>query len=146
VEKNEYTTVCGVSKDKTPTYAVCDNIEQSDDVPRYRKKAASKGLKRSNHKHQYEPCLLEFDKPPNPYTGKSEGTITIFRSYCILCGKVGAPDLQRWFLSPTKNYLWPTGFTDEAKLQLCPETRTIRLFRVKDGYFTKYVPISDDVK
>lgn len=114
---------------------ICD----SGDIPPYRKKAGNKGLRRSKHKHQYEPCLLElYELSP---TGKPEDIPIIFKSYCRCCGKIGDVDVARWYNPPKRNFLWPSGYTEEALKELDPKTRTIPLFRV-EGYFDKFVNLS----
>jgi len=143
MNRNKYCQMCG----EPLTICKCEkmsplcNDTESSDIPRHRKKAQPKGLKRSNHKHIYEPCLLEYDWAPNPSTSKSEGTIVVFRSYCTLCGKLGDVDVSRWFVPPEKNYIWPKGYTEAAKKELDPATRTIPLFKVENGIFTKFVEL-----
>jgi len=54
------------------------NISNYDDelIPRHRKKS-KKTVKKSNHKHEYVPCLVMWDKH------LSSGT------RCYICGKIG---------------------------------------------------------
>ncbi len=51
--------------------------------PRYRKKKKPMKIKRSDHKHVYEPCLFKVKKWDNlnvkPFYGGS---------YCIICGRI----------------------------------------------------------
>lgn len=54
-------------------------MDNYDEIPKYRKKkpSKSKSANKSDHKHQYEDCLL-VDKENHPH--KAE--------YCQICGKI----------------------------------------------------------
>ena len=61
---------------------------QENESPKYRKQKeskVSKSKKKSNHKHQYEECLVQcqFD-----FLGDNN-IFTSLRSYCTICGKLG---------------------------------------------------------
>ncbi len=108
-------------------------IDISDDVPKYKKKSKTKPPKKIDHKHTYEPCLIEF---PEQYYLKEHNrngkTHFQFASYCTICGKVGHIDRDRWY-KDTKcregNRSWiKVDFSEEAERELNPETRTLPVF------------------
>ena len=138
---------CGhhLNPDPDAKTAYCPVCDDEVDVPRYRKKSMKTGLKRSKHKHQYEPCLLELDNFPDFKTGRVEGTHIAFQSYCTVCGKIGDCDVGRWFVNRiTPFYEWISeGYTEEAERELDPATRTLPLFRVYDKYFPKFVELKE---
>lgn len=49
--------------------------------PRYKKKKKKVRIKKSNHKHHYEPCLFKIN---NFFGEKSMGA----GSYCVICGRI----------------------------------------------------------
>ena len=56
-----------------------DTMDNYNEIPKYRKKkpSKSKSASKSDHKHQYDDCLL-IDEENRPH--KAE--------YCIICGKI----------------------------------------------------------
>ena len=120
-------------------------IDISDDIPKYKKKSANKPPKKTKHKHTYEQCLIEY---PEQYYLKEHNrngkTQLHFASYCPICGKVNIADIKRWYVD-TKHSdgvrSWiEVDYTDEAKQELNPETRTLPVFH-GDSWLPKFVDI-----
>lgn len=113
-----------------------------DEVTPYKKKTQSKPPKKARHKHDYQPCIFEYDGirldkahgfVPSPDTG--------FGSYCTICGKIGASNHDRWSRWVPVNG-GPAGhseYTEEAQIELNPETRTLPTFRIEDIWSQKFV-------
>lgn len=53
------------------------------EIPKYKKKSSTKHTSRSDHKHNYDDCLL-VDNENRPYKA----------NYCVVCGKI--KDLKFW--------------------------------------------------
>lgn len=116
-----------------------------DEVPRYRKRSQKKPPKKSDHKHVFEPCVVEY--PQDWYvkehlrSGEKKAAIS---SYCPICGKIGSIDIERWWTRETimfGNYACFQSIpTEEAELELNPETRTLPTFTC-DNFFQKFVDI-----
>lgn len=57
------------------------------EIPKYLKQKESnisKANKKSNHKHHYEECLIQYDS-----SIRKGHIITSLSSYCTICGKMG---------------------------------------------------------
>lgn len=116
---------------------MCDNEETP-----YKKKMRRKPSKKARHKHDYQPCVFEYDGirldkahgfVPSPNMG--------FGSYCTICGKIGGSDHDRWSRWVPVNG-GPAGhseYTEEAQIELNPETRTLPTFRVEDIWSQKFI-------
>ena len=125
------------------------NASIPDDIPKYRKKSTAKSPAKADHKHVYEPCLLEqlelwYCKP---HERQSNKTLLKFSSYCPICGKVGEADRDRWWTTVKKNngmfsYLEKVR-TEEAERELNPATRTLPVFYIGDEWNPKYVKIEE---
>lgn len=113
-----------------------------DEVTPYKKKTRRKPPKKAKHKHDYQPCIFEYDGirldkahgfVPNPNTG--------FGSYCTICGKIGDSDHNRWTRWVPING-GPAGhseYTEAAQIELNPETRTLPTFRIDNIWSQKFV-------
>lgn len=118
-----------------------------DEVPRYRKKSQKKPPKKSDHKHVFEPCVLEYPQDwflkEHLRNGEKKAAIS---SYCPMCGKIGNIDIERWWTRESimvGNFpCWNSIPTEEAELELNPETRTLPTFMC-DGIFQKFVNIEE---
>lgn len=116
------------------------------EVARYKKKSTGSGLKKSNHKHIYEPCVLAYpcdwwNKGPL-FLRKMNRTI---RGYCPVCGKLGdIKDKSRWYREAHKTLggylIYETVLTEEGEREMNPRTRTLPYFEVAD-LFIKFVEI-----
>lgn len=124
-------------------------IEQ-ESLP-YKKKSQAKPPKKSKHKHEYEPCVLEFNglrisKEHGVVYDKPEARIG---AYCPVCGKLGPlENPERWYQSrerqhPIFHRVFEQVMTDECRRELNSETRTLPTFWVDDPYFTKGVEVGD---
>lgn len=118
-------------------------MDHFDDVVRYKKRSKSKPPKKADHKHRYEPCVLEYNFP---YGGdlRVRGFEPVRRcridGYCPVCGKVGAVSMERWYDSPGWGY--KQTLSDDAKRELDPSTRTLPTFDVGDDWvFPEFVQL-----
>ena len=119
-------------------------MDYQEDVAKYRKKSQKKTPKKSKHKHDYQPCVLQYsrDEFDKAHGFTPTGIKEIIGSYCPVCGKIGDVDWPAWFI-----WKWSVNGnggnsvpTEEALRQLNPETRTIPTFWAGD-MFAKYVEI-----
>ena len=63
------------------------NNQFNNEIPKYLKQKesnVSKAKKKSNHKHQYEECLIQCNS-----SIRKGRIITSLHSYCTICGKIG---------------------------------------------------------
>lgn len=122
-----------------------------DSMVRYRKKSKRRPSAKSKHKHEFQPCVFEyedimFDRAHGfinrPEHGFSMG------GYCSICGKIGATD-HIWTsaipIRPNSSVVHIIG-TKEAKRELDPATRTLPTFFLKDRWFQKYVDLNEKGK
>lgn len=101
-----------------------------NDVARYKKKSARKVPAKSNHKHSFQPCILDsYGVEYSREIGFYQVPELSVGTYCSICGKLH----NRWF----------GGYTDEERKQLNPASRTWPMFHVEDMIRTKYVNIED---
>lgn len=118
-----------------------------NDIPKYRKKSTARPPAKAKHKHVYTACLLEYptDWWNKPHERKRYVPHLQFASYCPECGKISEHDRKRWFVTVEKTFengrkYYESVFTEEAKRELNPSTRTLPLFKV-GGPFTRTVEI-----
>lgn len=106
----------------------------ANEVMRYRKKSARKTPAKSNHKHSFQPCVIETRGVKFSHDrGFYEGEGIAISSYCPICGKLGSRRLSILF----------GDYTAEERKQLNPVSRTWPTFRVEDTIRAKYVNIED---
>lgn len=120
----------------------------NDEAAPYRKKARHNAPKKSKHKHKYQPCVFEYD---GVQLDKAHGFIpkkeTGFGSYCTVCGKIGGSTSEKWTRWVPLNG-GPAGrseYTDEAKVELNPATRTLPTFRIDDIFSQKFISVGTGV-
>lgn len=69
-----------------------------NDIPRYKKKSKTKSSKKSDHQHNFIPCIAEFPEEwflkPHLRNGNCK---RVPRLYCPLCGKLKCAD-DDWVL------------------------------------------------
>lgn len=99
------------------------------DTPRYRKRAKHASPKKSNHKHDFHPCVYE-------YPSSTQATKTTIGTYCPICGKIGRVFDSDQCVRPL-NY--PPTYTEAAKKELDPATRTLPTFPLEDPFRQKYI-------
>lgn len=117
-----------------------------EEITPHRKRSQRKSPKKTDHKHDYQPCVfeydsLEFDKAHGLVPGKIK---TGFGMYCTICGKIGGDGLARWTRWVTVNG-GPAGhseYTEEAEAELNPETRTLPTFRINDMWMQRFVDLN----
>jgi len=114
-----------------------------EEIQRHRKKSQTKPPKKSNHKHIYEPCVIEYpDDWYNKPHGQNGKRRVNFYGYCPICGKVGPTDQTRWWkdihIKVGKTLALQEAPTEEGERELNPETRTLPTF-FSDDPFPKFV-------
>lgn len=121
--------------------APCDR-----DNLKYRKKSRRKSPKKANHKHEFQPCVFEYEGVEfNSIHGiipTSEHQFSM-GGYCRICGKIGDTSHQWTRLVNVKpdSCAVRVEDTEEAKRELNPETRTLPTFFLERRWFQKYVNI-----
>lgn len=116
-------------------------MEYRDDVMPYKKKAKPKPSNKSDHRHLYKQCILEY---PRDWWQKKhlrgEEITPVFRSYCTVCGKLSTADIDRWYGSILGGNPHKVIPTPEAERELDPRTRTLPTFCGADP-FEKYIQV-----
>ena len=102
-------------------------MDSLNEVPKYRKKKTSKSKSenKSDHKHQYDDCLL-VDAENRPYKAK----------YCIICGKIN--NVKTFETDRFDGGLFRMLTYDEV----FQKYKGLKQFQVKDMW-DKYVSISE---
>ena len=120
------------------------NIQNIDEnLTPYKKKSKRKPPRKAKHKHDFYPCVFEYDGMRldeahglGPYPKSSIG------SYCTICGKisVGTPEEYiRWV--QTEDGFLHSEHTKAGKKELDRRTRTLPTFRIDDIIQQKFVKI-----
>lgn len=123
---------------------------QENEIPKYRKSTKSnisKSNRKSNHKHQYEECLVQckFD-----FLGENN-ILTSLCNYCTICGKLG--DRFDEDKSIVNDYVKRIDTSVGRGYQIMKSEALYEKYHDKmpvfflGDYFNKYVPIDkDDIK
>lgn len=120
-----------------------DEMNECDDVPRYKKKAKRKTRPKANHKHEFVNCVFEYNEieldQAHGFVQKPELSIGM---YCPVCGKIGTMidraytnDINFW---PSKQDFRTKFWNDDARREFDENTRTLPFFRI-DKFFAKYI-------
>ena len=128
-----------------------DSVLSSDfdeDIAKYKKKSRRPSIRKSNHKHNYQPCVFESEKiildKTRGFVNSGEHEFSM-GEYCPICGKIRSTG-RKWFtyvpISPGSHILCLEP-TEEAKKELNPYTRTIPTFSLKDRFTQKYVDLNE---
>jgi len=120
-----------------------------EDVPRYKKKAKKKSPKKANHKHRFENCVLGYNTIA---LDKAHGVVPSpelsIGTYCPACGKIGVHTDSAWRVKkndpnlPAKA-MRQTQWSDEAKREFDPHTRTLPYFWL-DDWLQKYTRLEQE--
>lgn len=112
-----------------------------DDEMRYRKKSKKHGLKRSNHKHDYHPCVYEFNGVTYDSTyGFVPKKDIILGQYCIICGRIKLVTPENYKDFSASN-LFQDKYNFLGNKEINPETRTIPTFWIDDIWKQKFVDL-----
>lgn len=116
--------------------------QQYEEMP-HRKRAKRKTVKKSRHRHNFQPCVFEFE---GIRYDKNYGFVTMpdasIGTYCPICGKIGsfcAQGWRQWKPLNASNRGGSFTYTDIAKKELNPQTRTLPTFHLRDKYSQKNV-------
>ena len=120
----------------------------ADEFVRHKKKSSAKPPKKSKHKHDFQHCIFEYygqklDKA-HGFVPQKEAR---FGGYCVICGKIGAPieDVQWqervYAAHPFLHGAYRLEYTEDAKRELNPETRTLPTFWLDDYWKQKFVEL-----
>ncbi len=104
-------------------------------------KKTKKAAKKANHKHVYEPIVID-------YCGKYSGWTDFYGSYCPICGKVnidsmGTADkeLDKLFPKVARNIFFLKYAEHEQFEEYCRAHYKHIVMRDFDPYKTKYLPL-----
>lgn len=117
----------------------------NDEVMPYRKKAKKKTPKKFKHKHQFEPCVVEYiGKEFDRERGFIPTHAAAIRDCCLICGKIQYPEPDRWWEDTIYNRFLSKSETAEHMRELNPETRTLPTFHI-DGeiWGLKFVDLNE---
>ena len=99
-----------------------------DDITKYRKKSQHRPPKKSDHKHNYQPCIL---RAPVPSFDKVHGRVPIYKlvkaTYCTICGKIENFDIVSFIVG--------NGMTKEAS--------KLPTFTVEDLFTISFVNLKE---
>lgn len=122
-----------------------------DDVVRYRKKSKRRPPAKSKHKHEFQPCVFEYEDimfdRARGFINKPEHSFRM-GGYCPVCGKIGITDHEWMRTVPVK----PGGSavrivnTEDTERELNPATRTLPTFFLEDRWGQKYVDLNSGGK
>ena len=120
-------------------------MEYIEEIPKYKKKSKAKTPKKADHRHIFEPCVIEYICPYAEFTkeqGFKPGYKAKIDGYCPICGKIGTPDMEPWLV---KSDRWYPDYgmnepSESALRELNPKTRTLPTFDIGDDWiFAKFV-------
>lgn len=116
-------------------------IYEDGEMP-YKKKAKRKSVPKARHKHEYSPCVFEYDSIRlDDIHGIVPTPAVSIGMYCPVCGKVGSLECSAWmrWVPANKGGAGRSEYTEIAKRELNPSTRMLPSFRLDNGPFQKYV-------
>ena len=116
-----------------------------EEVMPHKKKSNKKTPTKSDHKHEFVPCVVGFNMPRyDRKKGMVPTPTEQISSYCPVCGKIGLQDHQCWWEWESWKGTRAGSYvpTEEAKRELNPETRTLPTFWIGD-MFAKYVNLEE---
>lgn len=115
-----------------------------DDQMPHKKKAKRKGIKKTDHKHDFQPCVFEYSTEKfDKHRGMLPSTEESIGSYCTICGKIGdkyCPLVFEFVPFRQGGHIGRNEHTEEAKRELNPETRTFPTFHLNDYFRDKFIP------
>ena len=115
------------------------------DTAKYKKKSQNKPPAKSNHKHNYQDCIFEWDNPHGSFskeTGWAKQHEIFGGSYCTICGKIKYDMSFNWYNIVHENHGHAIRLSERAKQESNPKTRTLTTFFLKDGWNQKYITIN----
>ena len=111
-----------------------------EEFPRYRKRSTRRPSKKSNHKHIYKYCVFR-EQFRTPLGFRDEFVIG---TYCSICGKIGGRgDLEEdgWIFNDAHPPFIHHEWSDKAKKEFDPDTRTLPFFEITDLLNQKFVEV-----
>lgn len=113
------------------------------EIPKYRKKSTKKPPKKANHKHKWASCVYQTDSVSySKEKGFYKTPELTVGTYCSVCGKIGLIHNPDFIVQMTEiingNRYYSSDWSNEAKKELDPATRTLPLFIV-DQFKDKFV-------
>lgn len=121
-------------------------VQITQEIPKYRKKAKKTGVPRANHKHEYANCVfrqpgMRFD---NAHGIVRDGYCYSVGLYCSMCGKILSVSDPKWFINE-RGYLGLTArWNDAALREFSDATRTLPLFTLGEDFCPKQIPQYED--
>lgn len=128
------------------------NQDVYDGPIKHRKRSKKRPPAKAGHKHDFQPCMFQtyrkhFDRV-HGYVQTGEPSFS-FGSYCPICGKTSRSDIDQWLLWVPLHPGSQGGrfeYTDRAKAELDPATRTLPTFIINDRFPPKYVSLENQTK
>lgn len=115
-----------------------------DEQMPYRKRAKPKSIKKSDHKHDFQPCVFEYSiEKFDKHRGMLPSTEESIGSYCTICGKIGDkyfPWVFEFVPLHQGGHIGRYERTEEAKRELNPATRTFPTFHLNEYFRDKFIP------
>lgn len=121
-------------------------MDYENEVAPYKKKSTKKAPPKSKHKHDFKPCVFEYD---SVRLDKAHGFVPkpdlMLGSYCPICGKIGSADgfWRQWVPVKPGSAAGRSEYTEDALKELNPETRTLPTFRLDDWIGQKFVSFEE---
>lgn len=117
-----------------------------DKATPYKKKSSKRPPAKAKHKHDFQPCVFEFDFTK---LDEAHGFVTepkaCVGSYCTVCGKVHKSlpgnGWMEWVPIRPGSQFGHYEYTENTKRELEPGTRTLPTFRLEDYWKQKYIEI-----
>lgn len=141
---------------RTADFIICEHKMKSDkeesimiydpEDTRYRKRAKRKHNPKAKHKHEYQPCVFEYEGIQHSRTqGGVPASETMMGSYCPVCGEIGSYNVDIWmrWKPVAGGKAGRSEYTEEACRELNSETRTLPTFWLEKGFFQKFVSLHD---
>lgn len=119
-----------------------------DELTPHRKKSKRKTPTKADHKHNFEPCVFEYN---GVMLDKAHGFIpkpdVKIGEYCTICGKIGSVTLfdkwMQWVPVKQGSRIGRSEYTEEAMREIDPNTRTLPTFKLEDEFRQKYVVLQN---
>lgn len=103
-----------------------------EELTPYKKKSKRRPPKKSKHKHEYQPCIVEYPEDWWKKAHERSGKLKPELFYCCpLCGKLSTPpNLMEWYektgaSSGLFTYTWGVSPNEKLQRELDPATRTL---------------------
>lgn len=122
-------------------------MDYENDIAPHKKSRSKSPLRKSNHKHDFKPCVFEYEGTHwDEIRGRVPKQESVMGAYCSVCGKINHTDYdwRIWVPVAPGASVGYSEYTKEARRELDPETRTVPTFHIKDIFRQKFVEPKED--